>query len=93
MRVAQKAQIIDIPSECTKAAEEENAENLLIIISKELANIYIDNWMKHKEYSEEYRGKIIKSMAERFEKNTVKFLSCPINAVSMQTYKTGKKVA
>jgi phosphatidylserine/phosphatidylglycerophosphate/cardiolipin synthase-like enzyme len=38
----------------TKAAEENNAENLLIIKSKELANIYIENWMKHKEHSEPY---------------------------------------
>ena len=40
----------------TKAAEEKNAENLLIIKSKELAKTYIDNWMKHKAHSEEYKG-------------------------------------
>lgn len=28
----------------TKAAEEKNAENLLIIPSKELARVYLDNW-------------------------------------------------
>jgi len=28
----------------TKAAEEKNAENLLIIRNKKLAEIYIDNW-------------------------------------------------
>jgi phosphatidylserine/phosphatidylglycerophosphate/cardiolipin synthase-like enzyme len=39
----------------TKAAEEKNAENILFIKSKELAKIYIDNWMKHKEHSEEYK--------------------------------------
>lgn len=39
----------------TKAAEEMNAENLLIIKSKELANTYIDNWMMHKEHSEEFK--------------------------------------
>jgi phosphatidylserine/phosphatidylglycerophosphate/cardiolipin synthase-like enzyme len=39
----------------TKAAETKNAENVLIIKSKELAKIYIDNWMKHKEHSEEYK--------------------------------------
>jgi phosphatidylserine/phosphatidylglycerophosphate/cardiolipin synthase-like enzyme len=38
----------------TKAAEEKNAENLLIIKSKELAGIYIDNWYKHKEHSTPY---------------------------------------
>jgi phosphatidylserine/phosphatidylglycerophosphate/cardiolipin synthase-like enzyme len=41
----------------TKAAEEKNAENLLIIKNKKLAEIYIDNWNKHKEHSERYEGK------------------------------------
>lgn len=39
----------------TKAAEEKNAENLLIITSKELARIYLDNWQKHAEHSEPYQ--------------------------------------
>lgn len=43
----------------TKAAEERNAENLIIIKSKELAKIYIDNWMKHKGHSEVYKGNLI----------------------------------
>jgi len=38
----------------TKAAEEKNAENLLIIQNKEMAKIYMDNWGKHKEHSESY---------------------------------------
>jgi phosphatidylserine/phosphatidylglycerophosphate/cardiolipin synthase-like enzyme len=38
----------------TKAAEEKTAENLLIIKSKELASVYIENWMKHKEHSEQF---------------------------------------
>jgi phosphatidylserine/phosphatidylglycerophosphate/cardiolipin synthase-like enzyme len=38
----------------TKAAEEKNAENLLIIRNKELAKVYMDNWQKHKEHSEVY---------------------------------------
>jgi phosphatidylserine/phosphatidylglycerophosphate/cardiolipin synthase-like enzyme len=41
----------------TKAAEEKNAENVLVIKSKELANVYPDNWYKHKEHSDEYGGK------------------------------------
>ncbi len=36
----------------TKAAEEENAENLLIIESPEVAKLYIDNWNDHKQHSE-----------------------------------------
>lgn len=35
----------------TKAAEEKNAENLLIIRNKEMASIYMDNWEKHKDHS------------------------------------------
>lgn len=41
----------------TRAAEENNAENLLILKSKELAKVYIDNWNKHRQHSEEYRGR------------------------------------
>jgi phosphatidylserine/phosphatidylglycerophosphate/cardiolipin synthase-like enzyme len=36
----------------TKAAEEKNAENLLIIKNPELAKIYIDNWINHRNHSE-----------------------------------------
>jgi phosphatidylserine/phosphatidylglycerophosphate/cardiolipin synthase-like enzyme len=38
----------------TKAAEEKNAENLLIIRDKGLAKKYIENWEKHREHSERY---------------------------------------
>ena len=41
----------------TKAAEEKNAENLLIIKSKQLAGIYIESWYKHKEHSETYQAR------------------------------------
>lgn len=41
----------------TKAAENNNAENLLIIRSKELARYYVENWQEHKGHSEAYRGK------------------------------------
>ncbi len=40
----------------TKAAEERNAENLLIMQSRDLARAYTDNWRKHREHSEPYRG-------------------------------------
>jgi len=39
----------------TKAAEEKNAKNLLIIKSKELAKTYLENWIKHKGHSYEYK--------------------------------------
>lgn len=41
----------------TKLAEEGNAENLLVIRSKDLAAKYIDNWNKHAEHSEPYTGR------------------------------------
>ena len=41
----------------TKAAEEKNAENLLIMKNKELAKVYIENWYKHKKNSERYEGR------------------------------------
>jgi phosphatidylserine/phosphatidylglycerophosphate/cardiolipin synthase-like enzyme len=41
----------------TKAAEEGNAENLLIIRSVDLAAKYTDNWNKHVVHSEAYAGR------------------------------------
>lgn len=41
----------------TKAAEEKNAENLLIIRSPEMANIYIENWRFHKQHSASYSSR------------------------------------
>jgi phosphatidylserine/phosphatidylglycerophosphate/cardiolipin synthase-like enzyme len=39
----------------TKSAEEKNAENLLIMRSKELANTYLINWDEHRRHSEIYK--------------------------------------
>ena len=39
----------------TKAAEERNAENLLIVCSKELAARYVDNWRIHQRHSTPFR--------------------------------------
>ncbi len=41
----------------TKAAEEKNAENLLILKSRDLAKVYTENWNKHKQHSEKYEGR------------------------------------
>jgi phosphatidylserine/phosphatidylglycerophosphate/cardiolipin synthase-like enzyme len=38
----------------TKAAEEQNAENLLIIRDAQLASMYIKNWQEHDQHSEPY---------------------------------------
>ncbi|MBF0554314.1 MAG: phospholipase D family protein [Nitrospirae bacterium] len=40
----------------TRSAEFENAENLLVIKSRELANAYIANWNLHRQHSQEYKG-------------------------------------
>jgi phosphatidylserine/phosphatidylglycerophosphate/cardiolipin synthase-like enzyme len=52
--IIDKATVITGSFNFTKAAEEKNAENLLVIRSKELAGIYIENWYKHREHSERY---------------------------------------
>lgn len=41
----------------TKAAEEDNAENLLVIRDKELAALYEKNWHKHRAHSQPYTGR------------------------------------
>ncbi len=41
----------------TKAAEERNAENVLIIRNRDLAARYIGNWNKHAKHSEPYSGR------------------------------------
>ena len=41
----------------TKAAEEQNAENLLVIHDKTLASLYAKNWQEHAQHSEIYLGR------------------------------------
>jgi phosphatidylserine/phosphatidylglycerophosphate/cardiolipin synthase-like enzyme len=38
----------------TKAAEESNAENLLVIKDRKLAERYIKNWQEHERHSKVY---------------------------------------
>lgn len=40
----------------TRAAEESNAENLLIIHDEKLASLYMKNWQEHAQHSEVYVG-------------------------------------
>lgn len=42
----------------TKAAEEQNAENLLIIRNRALAEMYLKNWMDHSRHSEPYKARM-----------------------------------
>ncbi|OPY67357.1 MAG: Phospholipase D precursor [Syntrophorhabdaceae bacterium PtaU1.Bin034] len=55
--VIDRATVITGSFNFTKAAEEKNAENLLILYSRELAKLYVDNWEKHRQHSEEYRAR------------------------------------
>ena len=41
----------------TKAAEERNAENLLVIQDASLASKYLVNWREHAKHSEAYQGR------------------------------------
>ena len=41
----------------TKAAEENNAENLLVIGDRNLAGLYTKNWQEHANHSEIYAGR------------------------------------
>ena len=41
----------------TTAAENKNAENVIILKNKDLAKIYIANWEKHRGHSDRYEGK------------------------------------
>ena len=52
--IIDKAKVITGSFNFTKAAEEKNAENILIISSKELAKPYLENWQRHREHSEPY---------------------------------------
>jgi phosphatidylserine/phosphatidylglycerophosphate/cardiolipin synthase-like enzyme len=49
----------------TKAAEEKNAENLLIIRSKELVQPYLENWQHHREHSEPQGAKRFSAITRR----------------------------
>ena len=44
----------------TKAAEEHNAENLLVINDQELAGKYLVNWKNHVAHSDVYTGRVAK---------------------------------
>ncbi len=41
----------------TKAAEEHNAENLLVIDDSALAGQYVQNWQEHRQHSAPYQGR------------------------------------
>lgn len=52
--VIDKGTVITGSFNFTKAAEEKNAENILILKSKDIAKVYLDNWNIHLSHSEKY---------------------------------------
>jgi len=64
----------------TKAAEEHNAENLLVVRSPELAAKYAGNWKAHAKHSDAYQGYGDDTVP--VEKNPRKQVSGQSNAVS-----------
>jgi phosphatidylserine/phosphatidylglycerophosphate/cardiolipin synthase-like enzyme len=52
--IIDKIKIITGSFNFTKAAEDKNAENILILSSMELAKLYLDNWQRHRGHSEAY---------------------------------------
>ncbi|MBF0524154.1 MAG: phospholipase D family protein [Deltaproteobacteria bacterium] len=52
--IIDKSTVITGSFNFTKAAEEKNAENLLIIRSPALAKIYTENWVLHRQHSDSY---------------------------------------
>jgi phosphatidylserine/phosphatidylglycerophosphate/cardiolipin synthase-like enzyme len=59
----------------TKAAEENNAENPLIIHDKKLAERYIKNWQEHDRHSEVFAGKAGTINKITYAERTSPFLS------------------
>jgi phosphatidylserine/phosphatidylglycerophosphate/cardiolipin synthase-like enzyme len=53
----------------TKAAEDRNAENLLVIHNRELAARYTDNWRQHEAHSEIYNPRAIRTGREPSPRN------------------------
>lgn len=44
----------------TKAAQEKNAENVLVLHDRELARKYLENWRAHAEHSKPYEGRALR---------------------------------
>ena len=53
----------------TRAAEERNGENLLVIRDKAVAGKYADNWQEHARHSEAYAGRSGRGQAEEIDRN------------------------
>ncbi len=53
----------------TKAAEESNAENLLVLKSKELAERYLANWQDHAAHSSKIAGDDVRSNGSNAKEN------------------------
>jgi phosphatidylserine/phosphatidylglycerophosphate/cardiolipin synthase-like enzyme len=67
----------------TKAAEENNAENLLVIRDRKLADQYIRNWQEHERHSEVYGGRLL-WQPPLDPKQVVSFEELPMSQVVQQ---------
>jgi phosphatidylserine/phosphatidylglycerophosphate/cardiolipin synthase-like enzyme len=52
-----KATVITGSFNFTKVADQNNAENLLVIHDKKLAELYMKSWQEHAQHSEVYEGR------------------------------------
>jgi phosphatidylserine/phosphatidylglycerophosphate/cardiolipin synthase-like enzyme len=50
------------------AAEENNAENLLVINDEEMAREYTKNWAEHLQHSEPYEGPVKSGESKKLSK-------------------------
>ncbi|BAE53321.1 hypothetical protein amb4517 [Paramagnetospirillum magneticum AMB-1] len=41
----------------TKAAQERNAENVVILAGEDVARAYVENWRRHAGHAERYEGR------------------------------------
>ncbi len=57
----------------TKAAEEKNAENLLVIHSRQLAAQYSDNWRNHAAHSESFSSSVVRTDRATSQKHRARF--------------------
>lgn len=52
--IVDKRKVLTGSFDFNKASEQMIADNLLVVESPELANLYRENWLKHREHSETY---------------------------------------
>ena len=80
----------------TKAAEEHNAENLLVIRDRQIAEKYTANWQLHAAHSKEYTGirdmasftSSLKALSSRFSRGRVIYALLKLSLISCSPEQT-----